>query len=214
MILLDVAQGSPEWIAARVGIPTASQFGRILTPKTMKLGAGAKTYMMELLAEWMIGAALDGEVTAFMERGTELEDKAVEFYEFQREVETTAVGFCLTDDGRCGASPDRLVGEDGGLEIKCPSATVHVSYLMGDMGKYNAQIQGGMWVTGRQWWDFLSYNPEMPPALVRVERDEEFIGKLADAMETFLDDLDAAKQKMRALGYVDDEPFSPARAVI
>jgi hypothetical protein len=198
MIILNVEQGSAEWFAARLGIPTASQFGRILTPKTMKLSDQSAGYMQELIAEQLLGQAMDdGGSIGFMQRGEVLERKAVEFYELQRDVETEKVGFVLRDDSRVGCSPDRFVGADGLLEIKCPSAKVHVGYLLDDEGiGYRAQVQGQLWITGRAYVDTLSYNPELPPALVRVHRDEEFIGKLAAAVDQFLSFLDESKLKL------------------
>lgn len=199
MIVLDVEQGSEEWQAARLGIPTASCFDRILTVKTMKLSAASEKYADELLAAWVMGRPLDDVSGAWMLRGTDLERKAVEQYEFLRDVETTPVGFITTDDGKIGCSPDRLVGEDGGLEIKCPSPPVHVGYMRGTgIDKYKAQVQGALYVTNRSWWDFLSFNPDMPPALVRFERDEEYLGKLHDALTEFVKRLDEAKARFRA----------------
>jgi hypothetical protein len=142
--------------------------------------------------------------TPFMERGSALEQRAVALYELRRDVDTTPVGLCLSDDARVGCSPDRLVGEVGGLELKCPSAGVHVGYLLdGDEGvaaKYRAQIQGCMWITGRAWWDSLSFHPLMPEALVRVERDEEFISALAEAVGHFLERLEQAEARLRDTG--------------
>jgi len=196
MIVVPCEQGSPEWIAARLGIPTSSAFNRILTPKTMKLSAGAHGYLCELVAEKMIGASLDPFVSEWMERGSELEDSAVARYEFDRDMDCEKVGFILHDTLMVGCSPDRLVGEDGGLEIKCPSPRVHVENLLGMADKHRTQVQGSLWITGRAWWDLLSYHPEMPPAIVRIERDEAFIGKLAEAVSDFLENLQQAKETL------------------
>ena len=201
MIVLDCPQGGDEWVTARLGIATASQFHRILTKKTMKPSAQAKGYLHELLAEWAIGFPLDDAASGFMERGTALEDAAADFYEFQSDVNTTKVGLVLSDDRRVGCSPDRLVGDDGGLEIKCPSAKVHVSYILGTpVDDYRAQVQGALWLTDRKWWDVLSYHPELPPALVRVERDDAFILALSSTVADFLDRLDDAKVSMKGKG--------------
>jgi len=194
-----MAQGSREWIQARLGIPTASQFHRIISSKTMKPSASAGGYLYELVAERIIGESLDELVTAYMERGAALEDEAVKFYELQRNLDTERVGFCLRDDGRVGCSPDRLVGGDGGLEIKCPSAKTHVGYLIGEpQNEYRAQVQGCLWITGRDWWDWLSFHPDMPPALIRFRRDEEFIAALDEAMSEFLGRLDGGVARVRA----------------
>lgn len=201
MRLIDAAQGSPEWLAARCGIPTASQFGRIISPKTLKPSEQASGYLHALLVERLFGVLGESEGSGFMERGSVLEQAAVDFYELQRGVDTQQVGFMLRDDGRVGGSPDRLVGDNGGLEIKCPSAAVHVGYLLdGIVAKYMPQVQGCMWLSGRAWWDLCSFHPELPPALVRVERDEEFIAALATAVEKFLERLDLAQRALDAMG--------------
>lgn len=202
MIVVDCEQGSPEWIKARLGIPTASQFSRIITPKTMKLSGSVDSYLCELLAEQMLGTQVNDENNDFMMRGTGLELDAVSFYELQRDTEAQRVGFCLADDRRYGCSPDRLVGEDGGLEIKCPSAPTHVSYMLDVTEKYRPQVQGALWITGRKWWDFLSYNPELPPVLVRFERDEEFITALSKCMAQFLSYMDESREKLVRTGYM------------
>lgn len=180
MIRLDVEQGSLEWLEARLTIPTASEFDRIITPKTLKLSASADKYRHELLAEWLLGEPLVSGDSGFMMRGTAMEDEARAWYEMQRDVDVERVGFILRDAQDAGCSPDSLVGSDGGLEIKCPSAAVHVGYLLGSVSEaYRCQVQSSLWITGRTWWDVLSYHPTLPKVLVRVERDEAFI----EAME-------------------------------
>lgn len=193
MIRLDCEQGSPQWIEARLGIPTASQFGRILTP-TGKPSAAAPRYMHELLVERALRHSLDPFLSEFMERGNEIEQQAYRFYEFERNCSTEAVGLCFRDDKRAACSPDRLVAEAGGLEIKAPSAVVHMGYLLeGEQApKYKPQVQGSLWVTGRQWWDWLSFNPELPQVLVRAERDEAYISALDQIVPAFCDELDKA----------------------
>jgi hypothetical protein len=206
MIVLNCAQGSDEWIDARRAIPTASQFDRIITPKTGKLAAAADKYAYELLAEELLGHALDEGESQFMQRGTLTERHAIEFYEFQNDIETTKVGFILRDDMRAGCSPDRLVGDDGGLEIKCPSAAVHVSYMLGaDADKYRCQVQGALWLTGRAWWDWLSFNPELPAVLIRHERDEDFIKNLAMRVEQFIEYMDDLRRSLIKRGYLTQD---------
>ena len=206
MIRLDMKQGTPEWIDARLGIPTASAFGRIISVKTQKLLAGSETYMNELLAEWLIGESNDDAVSAFMERGRQMEIDAVSFYEALRDVDTQEVGFCLSDDKRCGASPDRLIGDDGGLEIKCLSATNHIAAMRANsrptaQNKYYPQIQGALWITGRDWWDFMSYHPTMESVVVRYNRDEIFIKKLDDLVNGFCDRLELERRNFVSAGH-------------
>lgn len=209
MRIVDCKQGSIEWHLARLGIPTASQFDRILTPKKRTLAAGAEKYMHELLAEWLIGMPPGGASSAFMDRGNGMESWAVSYYELQRDVTTQAVGFVLRDDGSAGCSPDRLVGDDGGLEIKCKSATAHVAALLDDTEDHYAQAQGGMWVTGRAWWDLLLYHPEIPSKIVRYERDEEYLSKFEPAMFEFTMALRRAREKLISLGCKPAEKLAP-----
>jgi hypothetical protein len=206
VIRLDCRQGSAEWIEARLGIPTASQYHRIITPKTGKLSSQAEGYAYELLAEELLGHSLDEGASDFMARGTALEQSAIRLYEFQRDVTTERVGFILRDDRLTGCSPDRLVDVDGGLELKCPSAKVHVGYMLGqDADAYKCQVQGGLWLTGRDWWDWLSYNPEMAPVLIRFQRDEPFIARLAAVVDQFISYLDECRLRLVAGGYLSPE---------
>jgi hypothetical protein len=208
MIILDVVQGTTEWAEARIGIPTASRFDEILTPKTMKVSASAAKYAWELIAEQLLGEAMDQATSGFMLRGSIMEKKALQFYELQKDVDTKAVGFVLRDDRRVGCSPDRFVGSDGLLEIKVPSAENHIGYLLDDQGiGYRCQVQGQLWLTGRAWCDTLSYHPQLPPALVRQQRDEEFIAKLAAAVDEFLGTVEQMKTKLTAKGLF--QPVAP-----
>jgi hypothetical protein len=200
VILHDMEQGSPEWFAARRGVPTASQFHRILTPKTLKMSSQADGYMNELLAEWLIGETCDGSASSgWMERGNDLEPLAARWYAFEHDVDVQTVGFATTDDGLIGGSPDRLVGEDGGLEIKCPAAKVHVAHLRGLDAFAKAhwlQIQGGMWVCERAWWDILSYNPVLPSAELRVPADPKTIDALRESVTRFVQNMLEARDKL------------------
>ena len=172
----DLVQGSDEWLAIRLGIPTASEFDRIVTPKKLDLAAASKAYMHKLLAEWMYGAPLEAFVSPWMERGTALESEAVHYYEMERDVETQAIGFVLTDDGNAGASPDRLIGEIAALELKCPALETHVGYMLDPQSllmEYRMQCQGQLWVCAdRDYADLMSYYPGFPAVIVRHYRDE------------------------------------------
>ena len=191
MKVIDCKQGSPEWYQARAGIPTASEFGRLLTPKRMQLSeAGARSYACELIGARLIGGVPEG-VEAYgsraMEYGKLTESEARSFYALDRDCDVSQVGFCLADDGQIGCSPDGLVGDDGGLELKCPMIKTHVGYLLngGLPDEYKAQVHGSLIVTGRKWWDFLSYAVGAPPLLVRVEPDD-YTDKLREAIRAFL----------------------------
>lgn len=206
MIRLDMRQGSDEWEQARLGIPTASQFKRIITPKTLKLSEQRHKYKHQLLAEWLTGQSMDSEfVSGPMERGSALEARAVAYYEVERDVKVDRVGFCLRDDRQIGCSPDGLVGDDGGLEIKCPMAPACVGYLLDEKIEedYLLQVQGGLYITGRKWWDVLGWNPDMaqfPLPIVRMDRDETVIEAIHNGLEIFLSELNDAKKYLLAKG--------------
>ena len=164
MIIHPAEQRTEAWFKARIGVVTASQFHRLMTPKTRKPAAGATDYLHELIAEWMLGEPLDGFSSGMMERGRFMETEAVEWYAFVRDAIPQRVGLCLRDDGLVGASPDALIGEQGILEIKCPGAKKHTSYLLGaDLAARSLFAGPGrvMWITDRESVDRyrLSYHP-------------------------------------------------------
>lgn len=201
MKIIECEQGTIQWTLSRLGLPTCSQFDRLVTPRTRKPSGARPKYRAELLAEWLLGQPLDDGSSSFMERGTDMEDRARRWYELQYDVDVQQVGFILRDDGACGGSPDGLVGDDGGLEIKCPNAVNHVQYMLGDDPDYIGQVQGSMYLTDRAWWDVLSYNPDLPPVVNRVERDEDYIKALVPVLDEFIialtrDKLRLAKHKV------------------
>ena len=219
MKIIECTQGDQAWIEARLGLPTASRFSEIMSPKELKPSKSADKYIASLVAEWLLGMPMDEAASGFMERGSEMEAEAIAWYELQRDVEVRRVGFVTTDDGRYGCSPDGLIVEGeggpwlGGLELKCPSAAVHVSYLLGEFPHaYVPQIQGGMAVTGLPWWDFCSYHPTLPKLLVRLARDETFIGPLKKALDVFVGRLAEARQRMLDMGATAAEPYSVVAA--
>lgn len=198
-IFEDMQQNTPEWFAARMGIVTGSEFSTVLAKG--KGGGESVTrarYMRRLAGEILTGEpAPEGFTNAFMERGHALEDEAREHYAFVNVVEPRRVGFIR--NGRAGCSPDSLIGDDGGLEIKSAIPAVQIERLMkgGLPSEHVAQVQGSLWVSERKWWDFMSYCPHLPPLIVRVERDEAYIANLAKAVEAFNEELDALVQSIR-----------------
>ena len=146
-------------------------------------------------------------VTTWMSRGSQTEAEAVAYYESLRDLDTTKIGFVTNDTGTIGASPDRLVGEDGILEIKVPKESTHTRYLLsGAVGdEYWPQIQGQLWVTERKWVDIMSYSPGMPEACIRVVRDEDYIRKLATAVTAFAGELDRVSRDAKARGWIREE---------
>jgi len=186
-------QATEEWFKLRCGVATASEFDNLVTPEwKIRTGATPETYLLKKLAERHLGSPQLSYSSGAMEQGVLREDEARAWYEFNRSAQVERVGFCTTDDGKAGCSPDGLVGEDGGLEIKCPEAHTHLRYLMaGVLPKdYAAQVQGSLFITGRKWWDFLSYNRSFPALVVRVTPDpvaQEAIGKALGQFTAALD---------------------------
>ena len=199
----ECPQGGERWVAERLGRPSASQFHRLISVKTLKpKTTAADTYLNELLSEWMTGEPVTFEARGFALRGREMEDEAVAWYECEKRVDTERVGLILNNARTVLSSPDRLVGKNGGLETKCPSAKVHVANLLGGTDDYFAQCQGALWLSEREWWDCLSYCPGMPDASMRYGRNEPFIRALSEALAAFCANLESKRARLLAMGAV------------
>jgi hypothetical protein len=203
MIVHSVKQNTPEWLELRLGIPTASEFGKILTPKTMALSAQSKPYLFRLLGEWMTGQQAYSPETDYMQIGHDLEDRAVSAYCLQRECEVEAVGFITRDDGLVGCSPDRLVvGRKGGVEIKTHPAAIgeHVRTMVEGTidATHKPQTQGQMWLAELDYVDVVSYCGLLPTVIIREGRDEKYIASLKDAMDSFIEVMLKAREDLVA----------------
>lgn len=198
MRIVEVIQGSEAWENLRCGLPTASRFDSIVTPSKCQLSSSWKSYAAELIAQEM-GLSVQAPPTFWMDHGMENEPYAIAAYEKMMGVQTKIVGFVFPDDhGRYGCSPDRLVGDDGLLEVKCPKPETLIQYhSAGEFPvEYKPQVQGQLFITGRSWCDFMAYHRDMKPFLVRVEADLEYQAKLAVALEEFCDSLDEMRTKL------------------
>ena len=212
MKIINVEQGSPEWLQARMGVATASEFEKIVTP-TGKPSAQAAKYAYKLAVETLLGQIYDdqgrpmgdiGNLPAVL-RGKALEPQAAADYEFETGWKTTKVGLLVTDDGRIGASPDRIIetGNDlkGALELKCPMPATHMAYLIEGFGKdYEVQVQGQMYVGGFDFVDRVSYLPGAPSVCVRTHRNEAWMKILQTELSKFTELLDRILEKARAAG--------------
>lgn len=205
MRIIDCSQGSPEWFIARCGVASASRFAAIMAKIKTGEAAERRNYRTDLVVERLTGKSLEGFTTAAMKQGTEREPFARMAYEARTGIIVQEVGFCRLEDLDAGASPDGLIDEDGGLEIKCPERTAHLRYLQqeAEPPEYTWQIQGGMWVTGRKWWDFVSYNPDFPEHLQllvrRIERNDEAIKLLGAEVARFMAEVEAEAERVRNL---------------
>lgn len=189
MIVIPCIQGTEEWAEARRGKPTASCADQIITPAKGNISTAADDYACQLLAETILPAHYwfgEDFQNSAMANGTNTEREARDYFELQRGVDVQQVGFVTTDDGRFGASPDGLIGESEGLELKCPKHKTHIRYLIDGVlpVKYKPQVHWSMVVTGRKQWSFMSYAVGLPPLIVLVETDEYTV-KVAEAMEQF-----------------------------
>lgn len=188
MLVSDAPQGSPQWFAARLGRATGSRFADVLAGGR---GLSRRAYATQLALEIITGSPTDTFVSLAMEMGSEREPLARAHYEALTGNFVTEVGFCEHDWLPCGVSPDGLIEDEGGLEIKCPKERAHAEYLTlpAEPPAYTAQIQGCLWITGRKWWDFVSFNPSFPVnarlIMRRIPRDEAYIQRLEAAIESF-----------------------------
>ncbi len=196
MKVIDCIQGTPEWFAARCGVPSASNFDMLITTKGEPSKQRQK-YLYRLAGETITGIAEESYTNAAMERGKVMEAEARQLYQLITGEEVKEVGFCLVEG--YGASPDGLVGDVGCIEIKCPNMATHVGYLLDNVlpTDYFQQTQGQLLVTGRKWCDFVSYYPGLKPLIIRVTRDEKFLKALQVELELFISELKTVVQKIK-----------------
>jgi len=206
-MMIDVEQGSAEWIACRLGKITSSRISDILAKgKGDKPSVTRKNYMYQLLLERLTGEMADHYSSPEMQRGLEKEQSAADAYEAETYSIVTKCGFFESPDGvMSGSSPDRLVGDDGLIEIKNPNTSTHIETKMsGDIKReYILQMQHQMYCSGRKWVDFVSYDDRLPINLrlfiKRIDRDEKMIEEILSEVKLFLSDLDELEKQVRAL---------------
>ena len=189
MVILECEQYSEEWFTLRAGIPTASNFDKIVTTKG-EPSKSAKNYLYQLAGEQITGVKTETYQNAIMQRGLEMEAEAKDLFRFALG-EVKEVGLIYPDEQKkYSCSPDGLL-EDAGLEIKCPLIHTQVSYLL--LNKlptdYIQQVQGSMLITGFKKWWFMSYYPGLPPLMLEIHRDDVFIEKLKKELDSFVNEL-------------------------
>jgi hypothetical protein len=198
--IFDCEQGSDEWFACRLGIPTASMFSTVMA--SGKGGGPSLTrakYMRELAAERITGEPDPGYSNLHMVRGKELEAKARRLYAFVQDVDPVQVGFIRNGDKGC--SPDTLIGAVGMNEIKTALPHILADILLRDHAppEHTAQLQGGLWVSEREWIDLAIFWPKMPLFVKRFYRDEAYIEGLAMAVDQFNDELAGMTERLRRM---------------
>lgn len=201
----DGEQGSVAWLYERVGKVTASRFKDVIAvKKNGEPTAEREKYLWEIVIERLTGKPKEHYTNDAMQYGTEQEVFARIDYEAKTGAFVTETGFIESGEVEmCGGSPDGLVDDDGGIEIKCPwNSAIHLAtWINGMPPEHMAQVQGLMWITGREWWDFVSYDARMPAEyqlyVQRIKRDEDYLMKLYHAVMSFQKDADALIATLR-----------------
>lgn len=195
--IIDCEQGSSEWHQARLGIPTASNFAKILAKGE---GKTRRAYMLQLAAEIITGELGEQFTTPAMERGKVMEAEARELYTFVSNIVPERVGFIRR--GLAGWSPDSLLGDKGALEIKTQRADLLIETILKDEfpPEHKAQCQGGLWVGERDWIELCVYWPKIPLFLKKVYRDDIYIKTLESEVERFTAELHDLVGRIRAYG--------------
>ena len=191
----EITQRSPEWYAARLGKATASRIADLMAKTKSGPSASRANYMAQLVCERLTGAKDDEYVSPSMQWGIEQEAQARELYSF---LPHHAIPMA-------GASPDGLVGDDGGVEFKCPNSATHIETLLTGKvpGKYVHQIQWTMACRPeRRWWDYVSFDPRLPPGMqlwrTTLQRDDDLIAEQEAEVRAFLRELDEKVEALEA----------------
>lgn len=209
---VDFIQGEGAWLGLRIGKVTASEMGNILTNKPKETeGKGRFTYLCSKLAEMYRGIPNPSFTSKATDNGTEYEMEARATASDLCQAEISYVGFCESDDGLSGCSPDGLIEKDwidgsgvnqgpGGIEIKCPGPINATRYLLDGTlpDDYYMQVHASMAVTGRKWWLFFSYSQKLPPFLLMVRRDEAVCRTIKQAVANFHRELESGIQKLKS----------------
>jgi putative phage-type endonuclease len=199
-------QRSEEWFVARLGKVTASRVADVIAKTKTGYSASRENYMAQLVVERLTNTQAESYTNAAMQWGTDQEPFARAAYEVQQNVLVDETG--LVDHPTiemAGASPDGLVGDDGLVEIKCPNTATHIDTLLTQTvpAKYITQMQFQMACTGRQWCDFVSFDPRMPQKaqifIKRVPRDDAFIKEIEFEIKKFLAEVSAKVDQLNKL---------------
>lgn len=196
--IVNAEQGSEEWIVSKLGVISASNISCVLAKKGTATREG---YISELVAQVATGemAEISGPALRW---GKEQEQSARSAYEFSTGSTVSAVGFIYGKDKRTGCSPDGIIGDTKGLEIKCPyTSKVHVDFLAMEKIKleYIYQVQFSMWITGIEEWDFCSFDPRFKKQLLKIhsiKRDAEMMKRFDDEVPSFISEMDVVIKKI------------------
>lgn len=196
-------QRSPEWFKARLGRLTASRVADMMAKTRNGWGASRANYAWELAIERLTGEPIPSFCSPAMQWGIDHEDHARAAYQIHALCTVEEIGFIEHPKLFAGASPDGLVGDKGMVEIKCPNPSTHGETLLTGKidDKYLKQMQFQMACSGREWCDFVSYDPRFPEPMrtwvKRVERDESAIREIEDCAAEFLAEVEQTVSRLR-----------------
>ena len=209
--MTSLIQGSPEWFAARLGRVTSSRVADIVARTKTGYSTSRANYLAQLLSERLTGTTGEGFTNAAMQWGIDHEAEARSAFEFRFDRNVTLIGFADHPTiAMSGASPDGLLENDGLVEIKCPNTATHIETLLSGAvpQKYETQMMWQMACTGRQWCEFISYDPRLPEAMAlfvkRISRDEDRIAELEAEVRSFLNELDSTIVDLQSLYQMRD----------
>jgi len=200
-IIVDCIQGDETWKKCRLGRPTTSNFGKILTA-TGKISESRIQYMKVLAGEAISGRSEDNFLSYRMKEGSRMEAESRQVYAMENEIEIRKVGFVFKDERRlCGCSPDGFIDPSGGFETKDANFALQIDRVFDGrmVTKHIPQCQGGMYVCEREYWIFRSYCSGLPPLDIRLERDEKYISRLDEEIEKFAYELATMIRKLKEL---------------
>ena len=199
----EIVQGTDAWLLSRAGHATASRASDILAKIKVGEAATRRKYRIQLCTERLTGNVVQGYKNSAMEWGTLTEPAARLAYEAATGDFVQEVGFIKhLEIAFCGASPDGLIDDEGMVEIKCPESNTHLEWLEQNRvpPEHVPQIQFQLWVTGRKWNDFVSFDPRFPKHLqlliVRAHRDNAYIEALEGEVKQFLSECNALYNRL------------------
>ena len=204
MEILNMDQGTPEWFAARCGLVTSSKFDAVLAKGRGNAPSKTReTYMKELACERITGIVQNSFQSEWMERGNLLEGQARSMFELNYNLDVEQVGFIKLNED-VGSSTDGLT-EAAVIEIKCPKHTTHLDYLMNSdllYQTYKNQVQGELWVSGKQAAFLMSFHPDFPDGkdliVLEIQRDEAYINEISEAVSAFVQELKTMVKEVNA----------------
>ena len=193
-------QGTEEWDELRKR-PTASEFSKFVTPARGDYSSQATAYAAKVVAK-KLGVYQEPPQSFWMEWGTENEPNAKHAYTLETGNEIQEVGFVMPDyTDAYGCSPDGLIGDDGGIEVKCPAPETLIRYHAegGLPLEHKVQVQSTLFITGRDWWDFYAWHPELSAFLIRVEPDRDYHAKIAESLLKLLEEIKRIEGSVRKM---------------